>query len=47
MQIYLDWFNRKGFPEGTLGTHLSLVLTLKSNGMEEIIHGLKKVAHNG
>jgi len=44
---YLEWFNRNGFPKGTLGTQLSLVLTLKSNGMEEIISGLKKVAQNG
>jgi uncharacterized protein (DUF3820 family) len=44
---YLEWFNRNGFPQGTLGTQLSLVLTLKSNGMEEIISGLKKVAQNG
>ena len=44
---YLEWFNRKGFPKGILGTQLSLVLTLKSNGMEDIIYGLKKVARNG
>jgi uncharacterized protein len=44
---YLEWFNRKGFPKGSLGTQLSLVLTLKSNGMEEVIYGLKKVARNG
>ena len=27
---YLEWFNRKGFPEGSLGTQLSLALTLKA-----------------
>ncbi len=44
---YLEWFQRKGFPKGSLGEQLSLVLTLKSNGLEEVIYGLKKVANNG
>jgi uncharacterized protein len=39
---YLEWFNRKGFPEGKLGVLLSTVYEIKLNGLEEIIWKLKK-----
>ena len=38
---YLEWFARKGFPVGKLGEQLNLVHTLKSNGLDEVLHGLK------
>jgi len=39
---YLEWFARKGFPEGKLGMLLQTVLEIKMNGLEEILYGLKK-----
>ncbi len=39
---YLEWFQRKGFPDGKLGEALQTVLIIKSNGLEEIIRELKK-----
>lgn len=41
---YLEWFQRKGFPEGKLGMLLQTVLEIKMNGLEEILYGLKKLA---
>ncbi|GGB53394.1 hypothetical protein GCM10011502_28260 [Oceanisphaera marina] len=31
---YLCWFERKGWPEGGLGTELALVYELKLNGVD-------------
>ncbi|WP_313383466.1 DUF3820 family protein [Chishuiella sp.] len=40
---YLEWFIGKGgFPKGKLGSQLSTVYEIKMNGLEEIIHQLKK-----
>lgn len=39
---YLEWFNRKGFPPGKLGMQLQTVLTIKSNGLSDILLELKK-----
>lgn len=41
---YLEWFEKKGFPEGKLGKRLSLVHTLKSNGLQDVIDGIRKLA---
>ena len=41
---YLEWFARKGFPKGKLGEKLALVLEIKSNGLDEILRNLKKLA---
>ena len=40
---YLEWFERKGFPKGKIGEYLSLLHTIKSNGLEHILVGLKKI----
>lgn len=40
---YLEWFERKGYPDGKLGEYLSLMHTLKTNGLTDIIYGLKKM----
>ena len=42
---YLEWFARKGFPAGKLGELLSICLTIKSNGLEHILHELKRIQH--
>jgi uncharacterized protein (DUF3820 family) len=39
---YLEWFNRKGFPEGKLGTLLQLMLEIKMNGLDYLLLPLKK-----
>lgn len=39
---YLEWFNRKGFPPGKIGTLLQLCLEIKSNGLDFILWELKK-----
>jgi uncharacterized protein len=40
---YLEWFARKGFPQGKLGLLLQTMYEIKLNGLEEIIDNLKKM----
>jgi hypothetical protein len=39
---YLEWFQRKGFPEGKLGILLQTMLEIKMNGLEYLLLPLKK-----
>ena len=39
---YLLWFRQKGFPEGRLGVQMQLMLEIKENGLEELIHQIRK-----
>jgi uncharacterized protein (DUF3820 family) len=39
---YLEWFQRKGFPEGKLGMLLQTMLEIKMNGLEYLLQPLKK-----
>lgn len=39
---YLEWFHRKGFPEGKLGMLLATVYEIKINGLEYLLDPLKK-----
>jgi uncharacterized protein (DUF3820 family) len=39
---YLVWYRQKGFPKGTLGEQLQLMLEIKINGLEELIYPLIK-----
>ncbi|MGZ4034209.1 MAG: DUF3820 family protein [Bacteroidia bacterium] len=39
---YLEWFQRKGFPEGKLGMLLQTMLEIKMNGLEYLLEPLKK-----
>ncbi len=41
-EYYVVWYNNKGFPNGLLGQQLQLVYELKLNGLEELIHNIKK-----
>ena len=34
---YLEWFNRKGFPEGKLGILLETLYEIKLNGLEYLL----------
>lgn len=38
---YLEWFNRKGFPEGKMGMMLQTVYEIKLNGLEDLLLPLK------
>lgn len=39
---YLEWFQRQGFPKGSLGMLLQTVYEIKINGLGDIITQLKK-----
>ncbi len=39
---YLEWFQRKGFPEGKLGMILQTMLEIKMNGLEYLLNPLKR-----
>jgi uncharacterized protein (DUF3820 family) len=38
---YLEWFNRKGFPNGKLGMMLATLYEIKINGLEYLLTPLK------
>ncbi len=40
---YLEWFSRKGFPEGNLGKLLETLYEIKLNGLESILLDLKQM----
>jgi len=40
---YLEWFATKGFPPGKLGMQLATVYEIKTNGLGEILEGLKRL----
>jgi len=39
---YLEWFQRKGFPDGKLGMQLATMYEIKSNGLEYLLEPLRK-----
>lgn len=39
---YIVWYHNKGFPNGQLGEQLKLVYELKLNGLEELVHNIKR-----
>lgn len=39
---YLEWLNRKGFPEGKLGMLLHTLYEIKLNGLDFLLDGLRK-----
>ncbi len=41
-EYYIVWYSNKGFPKGQLGESLQLVYELKLNGLEELVHTIKK-----
>jgi len=41
---YLEWFSRKGFPQGKLGMQLSTVYEIKLNGLDHILRKLEKLS---
>ncbi len=41
-EYYVVWYSNKGFPKGELGQQLQLVYELKLNGLEVLVHNIKK-----
>lgn len=39
---YLEWFARKGFPDGKLGMQLRSIYEIKINGLDDLLNPLKK-----
>jgi uncharacterized protein (DUF3820 family) len=39
---YLEWFARKGFPPGKVGMLLSTLYEIKLNGLEFLLHEIRK-----
>jgi uncharacterized protein (DUF3820 family) len=39
---YLEWFQRKGFPKGTIGMQLATMYEIKLNGLENLLNPLRK-----
>jgi uncharacterized protein (DUF3820 family) len=39
---YLEWLNRKGFPEGKLGMLLHTLYEIKLNGLEFLLEQIKR-----
>ncbi len=42
---YLEWFERKGFPEGKLGMLMSTMYEIRLNDLMFLIYGLQKRMH--
>ena len=43
---YLEWFNKKGFPEGKLGMLLRTIHEIKLNGLEYLLDPIKKMSRS-
>lgn len=39
---YLEWFQRKGFPDGKLGMLLQTLYEIKLNGLEYLLNPIKQ-----
>jgi len=39
---YLEWFARKGFPQGRMGVLLETIYVIKSNGLMQLLQPLRK-----
>lgn len=43
---YLEWFARKGFPEGRLGIILETIYVIKSNGLMQLLQPFRNTNTN-
>ena len=39
---YLLWFRQQGFPPGRLGEQMRMMLEIKENGLEGLLHQIRK-----
>lgn len=42
-EAYLNWFQKKGFPNGRLGLLLATMYEIKLNGLEYLLEPLKDI----
>ena len=42
---YLEWFAKKGFPNGKLGMQLATLYEIRLNGLDDIITQTKRLKH--
>jgi uncharacterized protein (DUF3820 family) len=38
---YLEWFSRRGFPPGKIGTQLAAMYEIKLNGLDHLLKPIK------
>ena len=38
---YIEWFERKGFPDGKLGQMLKLLYEIKLNGLDDLVRRIR------
>ncbi|MDO6675442.1 DUF3820 family protein [Tenacibaculum sp. 1B UA] len=43
-EYYIVWYKNKGFPQGKLGTMMSLVYELQLNGLEDILRKIRRIS---
>lgn len=43
-EYYIVWYKNKGFPQGKLGTMMSLVHELQLNGLEDILRKIRRIS---
>jgi uncharacterized protein len=41
---YLEWFQRKGFPEGKLGMLLRTAYEIRINGLDDLLNTLRNIS---
>ncbi|HMZ46255.1 MAG TPA: DUF3820 family protein [Chitinophagaceae bacterium] len=41
-EVYIEWFARKGFPKGRVGTLLQTMYEINLNGLQHLLNPLKK-----
>ena len=41
-ESYIVWFHSKGFPDGQIGQLLGLLYEIKLNGLEHLVHKLRR-----
>jgi hypothetical protein len=41
-EFYLVWYHSKGFPKGKIGEQLATMYEIKLNGLEYLLHPLRK-----
>jgi uncharacterized protein (DUF3820 family) len=44
--FYLEWFAMKGFPKGKLGMQLATMFEIRTNGLDYLLEGIKKMMRN-
>ena len=43
---YLEWFERTGFPNGTLGQQIATMYEIKTNGLDDLLKPIKQAVRS-